>query len=462
MIFSWLRNRRRHKLLAEPFPDSWWTYLEDNVRHYRYLPPEKQVRLRDRLRVVVAEKHWVGGGHFEITEEIKVTIAAQACILILGARAEYYFDQVQTIIVHPVAYAHPPQMQQGHLIVDENVPIYGEAWHRGPIVLSWQHVLEGGRNALDGENVVFHEFAHHLDGLDGEMGGTPALADPQERQRWYRVTEAEYLRLVGSAQRHEVTLLNHYGASNKTEFFAVATECFFERPIAMRREHPELYEVLENFYQQNPAHWLPDATPAFDTSGVNVPRRSAPKRRRKKLPPLRRADEYFTRAIGLMGEKEYALAAVDLTHAVSLNPSDGEAYAQRAEANLRLGRFADALADGDEALRLEPGDADALRGRGGARVGLCDFELAVDDLTRVLRQQKDDARAFYLRGRAWAGLGDSRRSVADFSRSITLDPFDAEVYYHRGLAWEAKGGRRRAQADFERAFQLDPNVDQRA
>ncbi len=118
-------------------------------------------------------------------------------------------------------------------------------------------------------NVVLHEFAHYLDGLDGSFDGTPPLDRPLEKT-WYRVTEAEYLRLVGSARRGEATLLNHYGATSRAEFFAIATECFFEQPRAMRERHPELYGVLREFYRQDPAQWLTDAKVSASCAAAQI------------------------------------------------------------------------------------------------------------------------------------------------------------------------------------------------
>jgi len=235
-------------------------YLRENVRHYAYLPPDRQAALLDIARVLVAEQRWEGGGGFQVTEEMKFTIAAQACLLVLGLDGPYYFDRVPSIIVYPHPYRHPARIQSGYLIVREDLPVYGEAWYRGPVILSWQEVLDAGRNASGGKNLVLHEFAHHVDGLDGEVDGTPPLAGREQQRTWYRVTEGEYRRLVGSARRGEATLLDQYGATNRAECFAVATECFFERPCALRRRHEDLYAVLRDFYRQDPAEWLPDAT----------------------------------------------------------------------------------------------------------------------------------------------------------------------------------------------------------
>jgi Mlc titration factor MtfA (ptsG expression regulator) len=278
MVLSWMKNQRRRQLLLEPFPDCWRKYLRDNVRHYEHLDARRRTTVEQVVQVLSAEKNWVGGAGFNVTHEMKVTIAGQAAILVLGLEEPYYFDGVLSIIVYQGPYRHP--MRSGFI---PGVALHGEAWYRGPIVLSWRDVLESGQNASGGHNLVFHEFAHYLDGLDGEVDGDPPLAGREQEQNWYRVTEAEYLRLVGQARRDEVALLDHYGATNRAEFFAVATECFFEQPRAVQRGHKELYAALRDFFRQDPARWLPDAKPKL----AEPKRKSDDRQRTDRLATLR-------------------------------------------------------------------------------------------------------------------------------------------------------------------------------
>jgi Mlc titration factor MtfA (ptsG expression regulator) len=254
-LFSWLKNRRRRELAEAPLPADWLRILERNVRLYSRLPAAHRARLHDAIKVFVAEKRWEGCGGLELTDEIKVTIASQACLLLVGLPKGYYFDGVRTILVYPDAYEMPAQRQQGQLIVREGVALAGEAWHRGPIVLGWKPAPVGGRYPGRGQTLEIHEFAHHVDGLHGEMDGTPPLSSSGENRRWEEVTEQEYQRLVDSAYAGRATLLDKYGASNRAEFFAVASECFFSRPRALRQHHPDLYEILRVLYQQDPADW---------------------------------------------------------------------------------------------------------------------------------------------------------------------------------------------------------------
>lgn len=254
MVFSWLKNRRRRRLLAQSFPEAWSSYLERNLAGYTRLSPEQREKLRRDIRVFVGEKHWVGCGGLEVSEEIKVTIAGQACWMLLGIEEGYCFDGVKSILVYPSSYAHPPERQSHYLIVQENLPISGESWSRGPIVLSWDAVLREGRDLGWPSSLVIHEFAHHLDGLDGEMGGTPPIPHG-DASHWETVVGGEYERLVSRVQQGLPTLLDPYGASNRAEFFAVASECFFRRPDELRQAHPDLYRLLCGFYRLDPTAW---------------------------------------------------------------------------------------------------------------------------------------------------------------------------------------------------------------
>ena len=167
MLLRWLRRRRRRKLLAQPFPQEWSVFLDRNVHFFRHLGTQARNKLRDDLRVLVAEKHWEGCLDFQVTDEVKVTIAAQAALLLLEWK-EQYFDNVQSILVYPTAYVAPDTtIMPGGIVVEGKSAREGEAWYRGPVILSWDDVLGGGRREHDGHNVVFHEFAHQLDMQNG-------------------------------------------------------------------------------------------------------------------------------------------------------------------------------------------------------------------------------------------------------------------------------------------------------
>ena len=252
MLFTWLRKRRRRRLLEQPFPDGWLNYLRKNVAHYRYLTETEQARLRDDLRIFIAEKYWEGCGGLTMTDEIKVTIAAQVCLLVLGLKHNY-FERVQSILVYPRAYRAAGEFLGADGQLHPDTGRLGEAHYRGPVILSWTDVLEEGRHPEYGQNVVYHEFAHQLDMLDGLVDGTPPLETPELYRLWREVMTAEYNALIYDAQHGRPTLLDPYGTKNEGEFFAVATECFFDKPAPMAQRHPRLYDLLRQYYHQDPA-----------------------------------------------------------------------------------------------------------------------------------------------------------------------------------------------------------------
>lgn len=254
MLFDWLFRPRRHaareKLLAEPFPDAWLGYL-DALPFYRALDERGRQRIRDDLRVLIAEKHWQGCGGLELTDEIRVSIAAQASLLLLNIEHEY-FRGVREILVYPAAYRTMPHTD-AHGIVREGQANLGEAWRKGPVVLSWDDAARGARDPDDGHNLVLHEFAHKLDMIDGLADGTPPLEDRQQFECWVATMTAEFEALRDAAEHGRATVLDTYGATNPAEFFAVATECFFEKAEQLRTRHEGLYRCLQDYYHQDPA-----------------------------------------------------------------------------------------------------------------------------------------------------------------------------------------------------------------
>ncbi len=250
-MFSWFRKRRRKKLLAQPWPEAWDLHLQRNVRLTWEMTPAETEALKSRVKIFVAEKHWEGCKGLQLNEEIKVTVAAQACLMLLGVD-DYYFDNVKTILMYPQAFKR--ETGDG---ISQGKSQYraGEAWQGGPIILSWKDSLRGGRNEDDGHNLVIHEFAHALDGLDGEMGGNVMFNDAAAGEAWLKVVDREYAQLVRAKESGRRTLLDHYGATNKAEFFAVASETFFELPRELSREHEQLFALLQKYYRVDPNQW---------------------------------------------------------------------------------------------------------------------------------------------------------------------------------------------------------------
>lgn len=255
-MFSWLSDHRRKKLAEEPFPAEWEEIVRRNVTHYCMLDPAERTRLQAFIRIFIAEKRWEGAGGLELTDEIEVTIAAQACLLLIGLPHDFYRN-VLSILVYPSTVV-PPQRKLGHFEValaplEIAHPIIGQAFRQGPVILIWDAVLHGSRHPEQGHNVVYHEFAHKLDMLDGAADGTPPLRDRDEYRDWVTVCSREYLRLRHAAEAGRKSFLNAYAATSEAEFFAVATEQFFDQPLRMKELAPDLYRVLKEYYRQDPA-----------------------------------------------------------------------------------------------------------------------------------------------------------------------------------------------------------------
>ncbi|HEV7226644.1 MAG TPA: zinc-dependent peptidase [Pirellulales bacterium] len=461
MLFS-SKKRRRQQLLAGAFPSEWLEILERNVRQYRLLSRAEQAKLRDRVRIFVAEKNWVGCAGLQVDDEMKVTVAAQACLLVLAIEHEYHYERIRSILVYPDTYVHPPNHRGwGH----DEAAIAGEYWHRGPVVVSWTNTRE---RLKDGGNLVFHEFAHHLDDIDGEMDGVPPLENGEQERRWEDVVGREYNRLARDSARGQATLLDEYGATDRAEFFAVATECFFERPVALRQRHAELYRVLQDFYRQDPARWHWGERDDRAAQERGEPRKRASDEaasveatlRAMRLQPAS-ADAYFARGIMHANRGDFAQAVAAYDEAVRLAPDDGEILQHRGAAYLELGRPEAAIADASEAIRLDPDDVDAYRTRAAGLVAAGQLRLALDDCNAALSLGKKDAEAFRLRGLAKAGLRDLEGALADLGRSIRSADDPAQAYLDRSRVYEDLGMPHEARADRERALRLDPELDER-
>ena len=255
-MWHWFRKYRRKKILSSPFPSEWEKHIQNNIQYYKHLNNEEKKRLKDLIQIFIAEKNWVGCNNLTLTDEIRVTIAAYACLLILALPNDYYRN-VESIYVYPTTILSP-ESPTGFFEVRTSpardpFPILGEAHHRGPVILVWDAVKCETRHPEHGHNVVYHEFAHKLDMLDGNADGTPPLTNPEEYQRWREVCSKEYLELFDAVEQGKPALLDSYAATNETEFFAVVTEYFFSKPEKMKHNQPKLYQVLQGFYRQDPA-----------------------------------------------------------------------------------------------------------------------------------------------------------------------------------------------------------------
>jgi len=250
-----MRNSRRKKLLAAMFPDEYVRIIEKNVPLYRRLSDSLKRELGGLIKVFLAEKYFEGCGGLEITDEIKVTIAAQACMLLLNRKTKY-FPKLRTILVYPHTYVAKTISSGGGLVVEGRSVRLGESWQSGPVVLAWDSVTGGTSNAADAQNVVIHEFAHQLDQEDGAADGAPILEHRSRYRAWAEVLSAEYEALQKKKKSRGRSVMSKYGATNPAEFFAVATETFFEKPRQMQKRHPELYEELKDYYKLDPGEWV--------------------------------------------------------------------------------------------------------------------------------------------------------------------------------------------------------------
>ena len=234
------RAWRRRRLWRRPFPEEWLPIL-GRLGLYRRLEPELQSRLRDFLKVFAWEKTFIGAGGMGITDEVRVVVSACATRLVLHLDLGYY-DRLTEIIVYPYVFHHP----------ESDEAILGEAHDWGVVVLSWPAVLQGVENSLDGHDTAAHEFAHVLDRAEGSFNGTPRLHSRSLYGPWAQIMSRHYLRLrQGDPEERKV--LRDYGATNEAEFFAVATESYFEKARQMKTHAPDLYRELQEFYGGDPA-----------------------------------------------------------------------------------------------------------------------------------------------------------------------------------------------------------------
>jgi Mlc titration factor MtfA (ptsG expression regulator) len=256
MILEFLKQQRRRRLRARPFPKEWLTLVQRHVVFFHKLNAGDRAELLGHVQVFLAEKRFEGCGGFAITDEVRVTIAAQACLLLLHRQTDY-FPGLVTILVYPLSYMVQEDHQIGEHVWEEGtVSRLGETGRRmGSLVLAWAAVKHGAADPSDGKNVVLHEFAHQLDYENHAADGVPGLATNEQQLAWSEVMRSEFASLRAADESGIPTLLDTYGATDPAEFFAVSVEAFFEQPRALRDHHPRLYEQLQNYFQQDPVEY---------------------------------------------------------------------------------------------------------------------------------------------------------------------------------------------------------------
>ena len=248
----WWIRRRRNRLRAPPFPAAWRRILRRRVPAVARLPYHLQRRLKAHIQVFVAEKAFIGCQGQAITDEVRVTIAAQACLLLLGHAQPDCYPRLAQILVYPDTFVTRREQALGNgLVHEQRLSMSGESWSQGQVILSWADVLSGAADPADGHNVVLHEFAHQIDQDTGIADGRPWRPTPALRQRWAAVMDAAFERL----RQEPSTVIDAYGATQPAEFFAVVTELFFERPQALAAEAPDVYGELRELFGVDPRAW---------------------------------------------------------------------------------------------------------------------------------------------------------------------------------------------------------------
>jgi Mlc titration factor MtfA (ptsG expression regulator) len=253
-IGSWFgRWRRTRAVERQPIDDAQWLRLMLRFSFFRLLSAAEQLRLRELTSLFLDSKAVSGAGGLQMSRDMQLVIAAQACLLLLNQPA-HYFRKVRDILVYPGAFVvERVRPAPSGVLQDERRILTGESWSHGQVILSWEDVLEGAAVDDDGRNVVIHEFAHQLDQEKGYANGAPFLGRRERHARWSEVMSREFRRLREASLQGLPTLLSDYGATEPAEFFAVVSEVFFEQPRRLAEEHPGLYRELAAFYRVDPA-----------------------------------------------------------------------------------------------------------------------------------------------------------------------------------------------------------------
>lgn len=249
----WILQRRR-AIAARPLSGAWRAVLERNLPLYRRLPDELRAQLHGHIQLFLHDKRFYGFDGLEISDEMRLTVAGTACMLLLN-RPHDHFSGFRSIYLYPSTFVGRQTRYDGLVHVEHDQARLGESWHRGPLVLAWDAVEHGVRDPRDGLNVVLHEFAHKLDGADGAIDGAPILPRHSHYASWARVMQREYDQLRRQAAQSARTVIDHYGASAPEEFFAVLVEAFYERPRLLQSRHPELYAEMQQCFRVDPLQW---------------------------------------------------------------------------------------------------------------------------------------------------------------------------------------------------------------
>ena len=245
---------RRQRITRRPFPAAWRDIVRRRVPLARELPAAQQLRLKKHVQVLLADVPFIGCAGLQVSDEMRVTIAAQAAFLLLGRGGS--FGNLRQVLVYPGHFVVPrSEVGAGGVVHEARDVLAGQSWQRGQVIVAWDAVRDGAADPHDGANVVMHEFAHQLDQDTGAANGAPYVGRGALQQAWARVMNREFDALRARLARAEPGLIEPYAATSPAEFFAVTTELFFEKPAALAAERPELYEQLRRCYRLDPASW---------------------------------------------------------------------------------------------------------------------------------------------------------------------------------------------------------------
>lgn len=254
-LLLWLPKYRLQRALARPFPRHYAEILRKNMPAYSKMPADLQMQLKRLIQQFLHQKKFVGCDGLNITDEIRVTIAGKACLLLLN-RPTPVFPNLSFILVYPSAFIVPrSEIETGGLVTHGNQTLLGESWDDDRVILAWDHVRRSNAESDPGQDVVLHEFAHQLDSESGSTNGAPDLTSKARYARWSSVFLQEFALLQVAAQHQSASVIDHYGATSPAEFFAVATEAFFEKSQQLGQEHPALFAALREFYCVDPREW---------------------------------------------------------------------------------------------------------------------------------------------------------------------------------------------------------------
>lgn len=240
---------------SQSFPPAWEAILAADFAPYRLLPENDLTGLRQLVEDFLARIAFEGCNGQSITDRVRVTIAAYACLLLLH-RPHRRYSRLGTVLVYPTSFVAPVAATDAVGIVTEALEErLGESWEIGTLVLAWDSIDELCAGRGGGLNVILHEFAHQIDLEEGISDGALLRDGPPGCRDWSELHQAEYRRMQAARRRGRPAVLDAYGAESVAEFFAVATETFFERPVRLQAHHPDLYRQLTAVYRQNPAGW---------------------------------------------------------------------------------------------------------------------------------------------------------------------------------------------------------------